>query len=79
MGGDVFSLWESNLRFTLIRVHLHTLSIPVGTWLQKTVKNWANVDIPHGINGFQTVCPFCATPLDGAPGYIELIFQDNLD
>lgn len=40
---------------------------------------WANVDIPHGTMGFQAVCPFCATPLDGSPGYIKLIFQDNLD
>ncbi|XP_058118675.1 protein pellino [Anopheles ziemanni] len=48
---------------------------------EKTVKYWANVDIPHGTNGFQSVCPFCATPLVGAPGsgYIRLIFQDNLD
>lgn len=40
---------------------------------------WASVDIPHGTMGFQAVCPFCATPLDGSPGYIKLIFQDNLD
>ncbi|XP_062702082.1 protein pellino isoform X1 [Aedes albopictus] len=46
---------------------------------EKTVKYWANVDIPHGTNGFQAVCPFCATPLQGSPGYIKLIFQDNLD
>ncbi|XP_017474142.1 PREDICTED: protein pellino, partial [Rhagoletis zephyria] len=46
---------------------------------EKTVKYWANVDIPHGTNGFQAVCPFCATPLDGSSGYIKLIFQDNLD
>ncbi|CRK95437.1 CLUMA_CG008642, isoform A [Clunio marinus] len=46
---------------------------------EKTVKYWANVDIPHGTNGFQAVCPFCATPLNGVPGYVRLIFQDNLD
>ncbi|XP_070494320.1 protein pellino isoform X1 [Chironomus tepperi] len=46
---------------------------------EKTVKYWANVDIPHGTNGFQAVCPFCATPLNGSPGYVKLIFQDNLD
>lgn len=40
---------------------------------------WASVDIPHGTMGFQAICPFCATPLDGSPGYIKLIFQDNLD
>lgn len=46
---------------------------------EKTVKYWANVDIPHGTNGFQAVCPFCATPLNGVPGFVKLIFQDNLD
>lgn len=40
---------------------------------------WASVDIPHGTIGFQAVCPFCATPLYGCPGYTKLIFQDNLD
>lgn len=46
---------------------------------KKNSRYWANVDIPHGTMGFQAVCPFCATPLDGSPGYIKLIFQDNLD
>lgn len=46
---------------------------------EKTVKYWANVDIPHGTNGFQAVCPFCATPLVESPGYVKLIFQDNID
>ncbi|KAG4068755.1 hypothetical protein HA402_002446 [Bradysia odoriphaga] len=46
---------------------------------EASVKYWANVDIPHGTNGFQAVCPFCATPLLGCPGYMKLIFQDNLD
>ncbi|XP_030759309.1 protein pellino-like [Sitophilus oryzae] len=46
---------------------------------EKTVKYWANVVIPHGTNGFQSVCPFCACPLSGSPGYIRLIFQDNVD
>jgi len=40
---------------------------------------WANVAIPHGTNGMDAVCPFCATPLVGCPGYIRLIFQDNVD
>lgn len=40
---------------------------------------WANVAIPHGTNGFDAVCPFCATPLVGYPGYVRLIFQDNVD
>ncbi|KAK9883967.1 hypothetical protein WA026_004903 [Henosepilachna vigintioctopunctata] len=46
---------------------------------EKTVKYWANVEIPHGTNGFHAVCPFCATPLSGSPGYKRLIFQDNVD
>jgi len=40
---------------------------------------WANVAIPHGTSGFDAVCPFCATPLVGCPGYVRLIFQDNVD
>ncbi|KAJ9592073.1 hypothetical protein L9F63_001382 [Diploptera punctata] len=46
---------------------------------EKTVKYWANVAIPHGTNGFDAVCPFCATPLSACPGYVRLIFQDNVD
>ncbi|XP_049819907.1 protein pellino isoform X1 [Aethina tumida] len=46
---------------------------------ERTVKYWANVAIPHGTNGFHAVCPFCASPLSGSPGYIRLIFQDNVD
>ncbi|XP_044730728.1 protein pellino isoform X1 [Chrysoperla carnea] len=46
---------------------------------EKTVKYWANIDIPHGTNGFHAVCPFCASPLLGTPGYVRLIFQDNVD
>ncbi|XP_046422271.1 protein pellino isoform X1 [Neodiprion pinetum] len=46
---------------------------------EKTVKYWAHVAIPHGTNGFDAVCPFCAVPLEGTPGYVKLIFQDNVD
>lgn len=46
---------------------------------EKTVKYWASVPIPHGTSGFHTICPFCATPLNGYPGYVKLIFQDNVD
>lgn len=42
---------------------------------EKTVKFWAKAEIPHGGNGFIAMCPFCATPLDGWPGYIELSFR----
>jgi len=47
---------------------------------EKTVKYWANVaNVPHGTNSFHAVCPFCASPLLGSPGYVRLIFQDNVD
>lgn len=42
---------------------------------EKTVKYWASVAIPHGTNGFDAFCPFCATPLEGHPGYVRLIFN----
>ena len=42
---------------------------------EKTVKYWASVGIPCGTSGFQSMCPFCAVPLDGTPGYVKLIFQ----
>ncbi|XP_021919534.1 protein pellino-like isoform X2 [Zootermopsis nevadensis] len=46
---------------------------------EKTVKYWANVAIPHSTNSFDAVCPFCATLLVDYPGYVRLIFQDNVD
>lgn len=46
---------------------------------EKTVKYWASVSIPHGTNGLQAACPFCAIPLEGYPGYVRLIFQDHID
>ncbi|CAH0773825.1 unnamed protein product [Bemisia tabaci] len=42
---------------------------------EKTVKFWASVSIPHGTNGFEAFCPFCATLLEGHPGYVKLIFN----
>ncbi|RZF46821.1 hypothetical protein LSTR_LSTR008053 [Laodelphax striatellus] len=42
---------------------------------EKTVKYWTSVLIPHGTNGFNIFCPFCATLLEGYPGYIRLIFN----
>ncbi|KAK2716696.1 protein pellino-like [Artemia franciscana] len=44
-----------------------------------TVKYWALIPIPHGTKGFIAACPYCTTPLEGNPGYVRLIFQDNLD
>ncbi|KAK6639764.1 hypothetical protein RUM43_008039 [Polyplax serrata] len=46
---------------------------------EKTAKFWSQTAIPHGTNGFDAVCPFCATSLSGYPGYTRLIFQDNVD
>ncbi|XP_029664300.1 protein pellino isoform X1 [Formica exsecta] len=46
---------------------------------EKTVKYWEKVAIPHGTNGYIAICPFCAVPLEGTPGYVKLIFQDNVD
>lgn len=40
---------------------------------------WEKVQIPHGTNGYMSICPFCATPLEGSPGYVKLIFQDHID
>lgn len=31
----------------------------------KTVKYWSGIPIPCGTSGFQSACPFCATPLQG--------------
>jgi pellino protein len=45
----------------------------------KTVKYWSSIPIPCGTSGFQSACPFCATPLQGTPGYTKLIFQDKCD
>ena len=41
---------------------------------EQTIKYWSRTEIPDGVNGFIAVCPFCATPLEGYPGYVELIF-----
>ena len=31
----------------------------------KTVRYWSSIPIPCGTSGFQSACPFCATPLLG--------------
>jgi pellino protein len=46
---------------------------------EKTVKYWASIGIPRGITSYEAVCPFCATPLVGCPGYVCLIFSDNVN
>lgn len=40
---------------------------------------WSELPVPHGCQGFQAICPFCATPLCAETGFIKLIFQDNTD
>lgn len=47
--------------------------------LNVSFRYWEKVAIPHGTNGYIAICPFCAIPLEGAPGYVKLIFQDNVD
>ncbi|OXU27906.1 hypothetical protein TSAR_016313 [Trichomalopsis sarcophagae] len=42
---------------------------------EKTVKFWSKAEIPYGGTNFIAVCPFCARPLDGFPGYVELSFR----
>lgn len=46
---------------------------------ERTVKYWAAVPTPHGAHGLNAVCPFCAARLCDQPGYVRLIFQDNID
>ncbi|XP_013391712.1 E3 ubiquitin-protein ligase pellino homolog 2 [Lingula anatina] len=46
---------------------------------EESVKYWSSIPIPHGCHGFRAACPFCAMPLSGDPGYMRLIFQDNVD
>jgi len=46
---------------------------------ENTVKTWASISIPIGINGFRSICPFCATALDVNNPYVKLIFQDHVD
>ncbi|XP_025105862.1 protein pellino-like [Pomacea canaliculata] len=45
---------------------------------ESTVKYWSQVQVPHGSQGFQVICPFCSTPLCSTM-YIKLIFQDHTD
>ncbi|KAH9505542.1 hypothetical protein Btru_055837 [Bulinus truncatus] len=44
-----------------------------------TAKFWSRISVPHGSHGFQTICPFCATPLSESNSFVKLIFQDNTD
>ncbi|OQR76936.1 protein pellino-like [Tropilaelaps mercedesae] len=46
---------------------------------ERTVKYWAAVPTPHGAHGLNAICPFCAARLCDQPGYVRLIFQDNID
>lgn len=41
---------------------------------EQTINYWANVAIPNAVGGFIAVCPFCAVPPDGCPGYIKFSY-----
>ena len=75
----VFTKEKKKFFFFFSKFKFYFLNTNIHTYVIYFYRYWANVDIPHGTNGFQAVCPFCATPLDGNSGYIKLIFQDNLD
>ncbi|XP_034245249.1 protein pellino-like isoform X1 [Thrips palmi] len=45
---------------------------------EKTVKYWSTVSVPHGTSAFQAICPFCATELQGNPGYVNLKFNQGV-
>ncbi|RWS27447.1 protein pellino-like isoform X3 [Leptotrombidium deliense] len=46
---------------------------------ERTVRFWSSIAIPHGTNGFHSMCPFCGVPLQGDLGFVRLIFQDHVD
>ena len=37
------------------------------------MRYWSAVMIPHGTNGFHSMCPFCATPLSAPTPFVRLI------
>lgn len=39
---------------------------------------WSTVSVPHGTSAFQAICPFCATELEGNPGYVKLKFNQGV-
>nr|BAF35978.1 pellino [Molgula tectiformis] len=46
---------------------------------EATAKYWAQTPLPHGTQAFNAACPFCATEIEGTPGYVKLIWQQPLD
>ncbi|XP_039258899.1 E3 ubiquitin-protein ligase pellino homolog 1-like [Styela clava] len=44
-----------------------------------TAKFWALTPLPHGTQAFNAACPFCATQIEGDPGFVKLIWQPMLD
>ncbi|KAI1284985.1 Protein pellino [Halotydeus destructor] len=46
---------------------------------EATVRFWTSIAIPHGTDGFQAMCPFCANPIQIEHGFVRLIFQDHVD
>ncbi|CAK8690034.1 E3 ubiquitin-protein ligase pellino homolog 2-like [Clavelina lepadiformis] len=45
----------------------------------KTALYWSRTALPHGTQAYNAACPFCATPLEGDPGYKKLIWQQPVD
>lgn len=39
---------------------------------ERTMKYWIQIPIPRGTDEFFAFCPFCATPIEGDPGYTIL-------
>eukprot|EP00118_Oscarella_pearsei_P002920 m.12195 g.12195 ORF g.12195 m.12195 type:complete len:441 (+) comp23867_c0_seq3:116-1438(+) len=44
---------------------------------EKTVKYWSRVTIPYGPEEMLPRCPFCAYPLMGNPGYVQLMWDSE--
>ena len=44
----------------------------------RTANYWSQTAIPHGTQAYIAACPFCATLLEGNPGYRKLIWQQPI-
>ncbi|XP_065832666.1 E3 ubiquitin-protein ligase pellino homolog 1-like [Oscarella lobularis] len=44
---------------------------------EKTVKYWSKVPIPYGPEELLARCPFCAYPIMGYPGYVQLLWDSQ--
>jgi len=46
---------------------------------QETVSYWSRTFLPHGTQAYNSICPFCATPLDpqeNGSSFVKLIWQN---